>query len=74
MVFLAGLGNTAHIFDDFAPAFVDRHHVVAITGIVKAHFAGAHVVEYPRGHHYLFITQRAQVLAEMRTFDAALPR
>lgn len=31
MVFLAGLGNTAHIYDDFAPAFTDRFHVVAIT-------------------------------------------
>lgn len=31
LVFLAGLGNTAHAFDDFAPAFTDRFHVVAIT-------------------------------------------
>jgi non-heme chloroperoxidase len=31
LVFLAGLGNTAHSFDDFAPAFTDRFHVVAIT-------------------------------------------
>jgi pimeloyl-ACP methyl ester carboxylesterase len=31
LVFLAGLGNTAHAFDDFAPAFVDRFHVIAIT-------------------------------------------
>jgi len=31
LVLLAGLGNTAHAFDDFAPAFVDRFHVVALT-------------------------------------------
>ena len=31
LVFLAGLGNTAHSFDDFAPAFIDRFHVIAIT-------------------------------------------
>jgi pimeloyl-ACP methyl ester carboxylesterase len=31
MVFLAGLGNTAHVFDTFAPQFTDRFHVVGIT-------------------------------------------
>jgi pimeloyl-ACP methyl ester carboxylesterase len=31
LVFLPGLGNTAHAFDDFAPRFRDRFHVVAIT-------------------------------------------
>jgi pimeloyl-ACP methyl ester carboxylesterase len=31
LVFLAGLGNTAHSFDEFAPAFTDRFHVIAIT-------------------------------------------
>jgi len=28
---LAGLGNTAHVFDDFAPQFTDRFHVLGIT-------------------------------------------
>lgn len=28
---LAGLGNTAHAFDDFAPRLTDRFHVVALT-------------------------------------------
>ncbi len=28
---LAGLGNTAHVFDDFAPAFLDRWHVIGMT-------------------------------------------
>lgn len=31
LVFLAGLGNTAHAYDDFAPRFVDQFRVVAIT-------------------------------------------
>jgi len=31
MIFLSGLGNTAHIWDDFAPRFAGGHHVYAIT-------------------------------------------
>jgi len=31
VVFLSGLQDVAHGFDDFAPQFTDRHHVVAIT-------------------------------------------
>jgi len=31
LVFLAGLGGTAHLFDDFAPQFTDSFHVVGIT-------------------------------------------
>jgi pimeloyl-ACP methyl ester carboxylesterase len=31
MVFLSGLQDVAHGFDDFAPRFTDRYHVVAIT-------------------------------------------
>jgi pimeloyl-ACP methyl ester carboxylesterase len=31
LVFLAGLGNTAHVFDGFAPQFTDSFHVVGIT-------------------------------------------
>jgi len=31
VVFLAGLGNTAHVFDKFAPLFVAKHHVYGIT-------------------------------------------
>jgi pimeloyl-ACP methyl ester carboxylesterase len=31
LVFLAGQGNTGHIFDTFAPRFRDRFHVYAIT-------------------------------------------
>jgi pimeloyl-ACP methyl ester carboxylesterase len=31
LVFLAGLGNSAHTFDSFAPKFTATHHVYAIT-------------------------------------------
>jgi non-heme chloroperoxidase len=31
LVFLAGLGNSAHIFDDFAPRFTNRFRVLAVT-------------------------------------------
>lgn len=31
MVFLAGLGNTAHTFDRFAPRFRDAFHIYAVT-------------------------------------------
>jgi pimeloyl-ACP methyl ester carboxylesterase len=31
MVFLPGLGNTAHVFDSFAPKFTDKYHVYGIT-------------------------------------------
>jgi pimeloyl-ACP methyl ester carboxylesterase len=31
LVFLAGLGNTAHVYDDFAPRFRDQYHVYAVT-------------------------------------------
>jgi len=31
LVFLAGLGQTGHVFDTFAPEFVATHHVYAVT-------------------------------------------
>lgn len=31
LVFLAGGGNTAHVFDDFAPKLTNRYHVIGIT-------------------------------------------
>jgi pimeloyl-ACP methyl ester carboxylesterase len=31
LVFLAGMGNTAHVFDTFAPKFTTTHHVYGIT-------------------------------------------
>ncbi|MFC1482079.1 alpha/beta fold hydrolase [Candidatus Neomarinimicrobiota bacterium] len=31
VVFLAGLGHTAHVFDEFAPNLTDRYHAIGIT-------------------------------------------
>jgi non-heme chloroperoxidase len=31
MIFLAGLGNSGHVFDEFAPRFTDQFHVYALT-------------------------------------------
>jgi len=31
LVFLSGLGNTAHVFDTFAPKFISEYHVYCIT-------------------------------------------
>jgi non-heme chloroperoxidase len=31
LIFLAGMGNTAHVFDTFAPKFTATHHVYGIT-------------------------------------------
>src|SRR5580692_7679335 len=31
LVFVPGLGNTAHVFDDFAPKFTARYHVYGVT-------------------------------------------
>ena len=31
LLFLAGMGCNAHIFDDFAPRFTDKFHVIALT-------------------------------------------
>ena len=31
LIFLSGLGNTAHIWDIFAPKFTNKHHVYAVT-------------------------------------------
>lgn len=31
LVFLSGIGNNAHVFDDFAQRFTSRHRVIAIT-------------------------------------------
>jgi non-heme chloroperoxidase len=43
LVFLSGLGNTAHIWDNFAPRFTGNHHVYAITrrGFGRSTHAGA---------------------------------
>jgi pimeloyl-ACP methyl ester carboxylesterase len=31
IILLSGFGNDAHVFDDFAPSFTDKFHVIALT-------------------------------------------
>jgi pimeloyl-ACP methyl ester carboxylesterase len=31
ILMLAGLGNDAHVFDEIAPSFTDKYHVIALT-------------------------------------------
>ena len=33
LVFLAGAGNTAHVFDEFAPRFTDNYRVIGVTRV-----------------------------------------
>jgi pimeloyl-ACP methyl ester carboxylesterase len=48
LVFLAGLGNTAHIFDNLAPKFVPKYHAY---GITRRGF-GASSSPVPNGSNY----------------------
>ena len=43
IVLLAGLGNTAHVFDDFAPKLTGKHHVYGITrrGFGASEYSGS---------------------------------
>jgi hypothetical protein len=45
LVFLAGLGNTTHVLDVFAPRFRDRTELAHGT-----------VVELPGANHYVFVS------------------
>lgn len=56
VVFLAGLGHTAHVWDEFAPRFTDRHRVLALT---RRGFGDS---DYPEGG-YDRATLAADVLA-----------
>lgn len=33
LVFIAGFGNSAHVFDSFAPRFTDRFHAIGVTRV-----------------------------------------
>ena len=48
VVFLAGLGGTLHVFDDFAPQLTGRYHVYGIT----RRGYGASTAPDPVGDHY----------------------
>src|SRR5215831_5368647 len=58
LVFLAGGGNTAHVFDDFARRFMDRFHVL---GITRRGF-GASATQLPPRDLDTLVTDIARVL------------
>lgn len=57
LVFIPGIGNTAHVFDDFAPRFTDRYRVI---GITRAGFGGS---DRPDTGAYTPATRVAQITA-----------
>ena len=48
LIFLAGMGNTAHVFDNFAPQFSPKYHVYGITrrGFGGSSHPGPRVANY----------------------------
>lgn len=57
LVFIPGLGNSAHVFDDFAPRFTDHFRVVALSRV------GFGESERPEGHGYELASRVAQIAA-----------
>jgi non-heme chloroperoxidase len=57
LVFIPGLGNSAHVFDDFAPRFTDHFRVVALSRV------GFGESEQPEGHGYELASRVAQIAA-----------
>jgi pimeloyl-ACP methyl ester carboxylesterase len=57
LVFIPGLGNSAHVFDDFAPRFTDRFRVVALSRV------GFGESEQPEAHGYDLASRVAQIAA-----------
>jgi pimeloyl-ACP methyl ester carboxylesterase len=64
MVFLAGMGNSAHVFDEFAPRFTDRYRVL---GITRRGFGGS---SRPEGG-YDSQTRAADVVAVLDSLGVA---
>lgn len=60
LIFLTGLGNNAHMFDKFAPKFVNGVH-------------SSRIVRLAHANHFAFLSNEADVLREMNTFLRCLP-
>jgi non-heme chloroperoxidase len=57
LVFIPGLGNSAHVFDDFAPRFTDHFRVIALSRV------GFGESEQPERHGYDLTSRVAQLAA-----------
>jgi non-heme chloroperoxidase len=69
LIFLAGLGNDAHVFDGFAPQFAGRYHVY---GITRRGF-GASSKPAPEGDNYAADRLGDDVLAVMNALKLERP-
>jgi len=69
LIFLAGLGNDAHVFDNFAPKFTAHHHVY---GITRRGF-GASSKPAPEGDNYSADRLGDDVLAVMNALQLERP-
>jgi pimeloyl-ACP methyl ester carboxylesterase len=63
MLFVPGAGHTAHVFDDFAPRFVDDYRVVAITRV------GFGESDMPSGTGYSLAERVAHMRAVLDSLD-----
>lgn len=57
LVFIPGLGNSAHVFDEFAPRFTNQFRAVALSRV------GFGESEQPEGHGYDLTSRVAQIAA-----------
>jgi non-heme chloroperoxidase len=69
LIFLAGLGNDAHVFDEFAPKLAQHHHVY---GITRRGF-GASSKPSPEGDNYSADRLGDDVLAVMAALKLERP-
>jgi len=69
LIFLAGNGDTAHAFDNFAPRFTSQHHVYGIT----RRGSGASSKPTPANGNYTADRLGDDILAVMRTLNIERP-
>jgi non-heme chloroperoxidase len=69
LIFLAGAGNTAHNFDDFAPQFTSQYHVYGIT----RRGSGASSKPLPKNGNYSADQLGDDVLAVMKAINIERP-
>src|SRR5579863_8409017 len=69
VVLLAGLGFTAHVFDGFAEKLANSCHVY---GVTESAAGGAIVIVLWGANHFVFLSNEAEVLREIRAFITEL--
>lgn len=69
LIFLAGAGNTAHAFDNFAPQFTKRHHIYGIT----RRGSGASSSPVPANGNYSADHLGNDILAVMKALNIERP-